>query len=66
MSPQEAREVLDAVVREQLREAWQRGMDTPPFGPNSLADGGAPKAFLVIGLAADAYAAAVAGRWRKQ
>lgn len=60
MTPAAARTVLDAVIREQLREAWERGMDTAPCGVNALADTGAPDAFGAIALAADNYAAAIA------
>jgi len=60
MTPAAARTILDAVIRKQLRETWQRGMDTAPQGVNALADNGAPAAFDAIAAAADNYAAAIA------
>jgi hypothetical protein len=60
-----AREKLDAAVREQLREAWERGR-TAALSPSSwpLADTGAPAGFDKVVRAADDYAAAVADTWR--
>jgi hypothetical protein len=60
-----AREKLDAAVREQLREAWERGLAAAPHGPGALADAGAPAGFAAIARAADDYAAAVADTWRQ-
>ncbi|HTM85002.1 MAG TPA: hypothetical protein VL179_08885, partial [Mycobacterium sp.] len=60
MTPAAARTILEAVIRKQLREAWQRGMDTAPHGVNALADKGAPAAFDAIAAAADNHAAAIA------
>jgi hypothetical protein len=54
------REALDAVVREQLREAWERGMETAPHGVNALADKGAAGGFRAVERAVDDYLAAVA------
>lgn len=65
MNPRKARENLDAAVREQLREAWERGLATAPHGPNALADAGAPAAFDKVSRCADDYAAAVADTWRR-
>lgn len=59
MTPAAARTVMDAVIREQLRAAWDRGIDTAPQGVNALADKDAPGAFKAIIAAVDDYAAAV-------
>jgi hypothetical protein len=66
LTPEAARVILHAVVRQELRAAWDRGLDSAPHGVNSLADAGAPGAFREITLAADAYAAAVARHWKEQ
>jgi hypothetical protein len=59
VSAAEKRERLEAVVREQLREAWERGLAAAPNGPGALADAGAPGAFQLTVDAAFAYADAV-------
>jgi hypothetical protein len=60
-----AREHLDAAVREQLREAFERGLAAAPHGPGALADAGAPAGFGAVSRCADDYAAAVAATWRQ-
>ena len=55
---------VEETVREQLREAWQRGLDTAPHGVNALADAGAPDAFDAIMTKVNWYAAHVAAYWR--
>jgi hypothetical protein len=58
--PAQARAVLDAAIRVQLREAWERGIATAPNGPNSRADAGAGAGFDAVAKAADDYAASLA------
>lgn len=60
MTAAQAREALEAVIREQLREAWERGLEVAPHSPNALADTGAPGAFRITLSAAFAYADALA------
>lgn len=60
MSAAQAREQLEAVIREQLREAWERGFATAPHGASALADSGAPGAYRITLDAAFRYADALA------
>jgi hypothetical protein len=55
-----ARDALDAAIREQLREAWERGLATAPHGVNALADQFASNAFSCIEWHVDDYVAALA------
>lgn len=66
MNAARARENLDAAVREQLREAWERGLAMSPHAPGALADTGAAAGFEAVSRAADDYAAAVADTWRER
>jgi hypothetical protein len=66
MTSSEAREQLDAVVREQLTNAWQRGIDTAPHSMAALANPDAGAMFRTVAAAADDYAAAIALRWADQ
>lgn len=59
MTSAAARTVLDAVIKEQLAEAYQRGMDAAPHGVNADADPNATHAFGAIALATDNYATAI-------
>ena len=63
LTPDAARTALSATIRHQLREAWERGMETAPHGPHALADRGAPAAFEAIMRDADDLAAAIAALW---
>lgn len=65
MNAARARELLDAAVREQLREAFERGLAMAPHAATALTDAGAPAGFAVVSRAADDYAAAVADKWRQ-
>lgn len=64
MNAARARENLEAAVREQLREAFERGLAMGSNAPGALADAGAPAGFDAVSRAADDYAAAVADTWR--
>ena len=63
LTPDAARTALGATIRHQLREAWERGMETAPHGPHALADRGAPQAFEAIMRDADDLAASIAALW---
>lgn len=63
LTPEAARTALGAVVREQLRQAWERGQDTAPQSVNGLADTGAPQSWEAIMTAASDLADAVAVHW---
>lgn len=64
MTPQEAREQLDAVIREQLTNAWQQGIDTVPHSMAALANPKAKAMFTTVEAAVYDYAAAIADHWR--
>lgn len=59
MTSAAARTVLDAVIKEQLAKAYQRGMDAAPHGVNADADPDAISAFGAIAVATDSYATAI-------
>lgn len=58
-APMVAHAAVEGTVREQLRAAWERGLDTAPHGVNAQADRGAPAAFDAIMTTVDSYVAAV-------
>ena len=66
LTPDAARTALSATIRHQLREAWERGMETAPHGPHALADRGAPAAFEAIMRDLDDYVTAITSRWREK
>lgn len=66
MNAARARDKLDAAVREQLSEAFQRGLAMAPHHPGALADAGAAAGFNAVADAVDDYAAAIAGNWRER
>ena len=66
LTPDAARTALGATIRHQLREAWERGMETAPHGPHALADRGAPVAFEAIMRDIDDYVTAITSRWREK
>ena len=63
LTPETARAVLEDVTRYQLREAWERGMETAPHGPHAMHDRGAPRSFEAVMAAADDLAASIAALW---
>lgn len=63
LTPEAARTALQATVRYQLREAWERGMETAPHGIHSLADDGAPASMAAIMAAVDDLATAIVTLW---
>lgn len=66
LTPEAARTALGAVIRYELREAWERGLETAPRHPNALADVSAPQSYDAITLAVDAYMAAIDNWWRRR
>ena len=64
LTPEAARTVMEAVIREELMQAWERGLDTAPHSVNALADAGAPQSFKAIMAAVDDLATAIVGVWR--
>lgn len=59
LTPTAARTALEATVRYQLHQAWERGLDTPPRGVHADADADADARFRAIMAAAEDYAAAL-------
>lgn len=59
LTPTAARTALEATVRYQLHQAWERGLDTPPRGVNASADAGAAAGFDAVMAAAEDLAAAI-------
>ncbi len=64
LTPQAASTVVDAVIREQLCAAWQRGIDAPPHSMSALTDIDARKSFQDIRDAVDDLTASVVSLWR--
>jgi len=58
-TPYAARQVLDATIRSELWDAYQRGMDAAPHGVNATTDPGAEGAFATIAAAVDENAMAI-------